>query len=314
MKLVFLRICLLFSALVYLCLSSAVLASVRVAVIYPQVDQPYSKVFENIIGDIQQQKGFEVTTYSLRENYDSEAVKHWISQQKAQTLVVLGQRGVDAVEQLGIDIPVIIGAVLYVSGAQNEMVSGVSLTPDPDLLFKHLKQMAPDIKRVHVVYNPDRYQWLIDYAKTAAKKHKVEVLAREAKDLPSAAPLYRELLADSQHNHDAIWLLQDSSTVGNSSILPLVLKEAWEKKLVVFSSNPSHVRRGALFSLYANQDELGKSITQLLHQQISGKTKVKGLLPLSDVQIAVNLRTAGHIKIDIPHEQRRQFDLVYPKR
>ncbi|WP_455211887.1 ABC transporter substrate-binding protein [Kaarinaea lacus] len=314
MKLVFLRIFFLFSALVCLCLSSAALASVRVAVIYPQVDQPYARVFENIIDDIQQQKGFDVTTYSLHENYDAGEVKHWLSQQNAQTLVVLGQRGVDAVEHLDITIPMIIGAVLYVSGAQNEVVSGVSLTPDPDLLFKHLKQMAPDIKRVHVVYNPDRYQWLIDYAKKVAKKHQVEVLAREAKDLPSAAPMYRELLADSRHNQDAIWLLQDSSTVGNSSILPLVLKEAWEKKLVVFSSNPGHVRRGALFSLYADQNQLGKSITELLRQQTSGKTKVKGLLPLSDVQIAVNLRTAGHIKIDIPHEQRRQFDLVYPKR
>jgi hypothetical protein len=28
----------------------------------------------------------------------------------------------------------------------------------------------------------------------------------------------------------------------------------------------------------------------------------------------VNMRTAGHIKLDIPYEQRRRFDMVYPKR
>jgi putative ABC transport system substrate-binding protein len=314
MKLVFLRTFLLFSAFCCQCLSSAAVAGVRVAVIFPEVDQPYARVFEQIIDDIRQQKGFDVDTYSLRDNYDPAAVKQWITQQNAQTLVALGQRGVDAVENLDIDIPIIIGAVLYVSGAQNEQVSGISLTPDPDLLFTRLKQMAPGIKRIHVVYNPDRYQWLIDYAKKAANKHHLEILAKEASDLPSAAPLYRELLDASQHDDDAIWLLQDSSTVGDSSILPLVLKEAWEKKLVVFSSNPGHVRRGALFALYADQNALGKSITQLLLQQTSGKTKVKGLLPLSEVQIAVNLRTAGHIKVDISYEQRRQFDLVYPKR
>jgi putative ABC transport system substrate-binding protein len=314
MKLFLLRLILLFLVIYCLCLPSIGLANVRVAVIYPEVGQPYAKVFEQIIGDIKQQKGLDVNTYSLREEYDPGAVKHWITQQKAQTLVALGQRGVDVVQNLEIDIPIVIGAVLYVSGAQNQLVSGISLTPDPDLLFKHLKQMAPGIKRIHVVYNPDRYQWLMDYAQKVATKRGVEIIARAAKDLPAAAPLYRELLASSRHTHDAIWLLQDSSTVGNSSILPLVLKEAWDKKLIVFSSNPGHVRRGALFSLYADQNALGKSITKLVLQQTSGKTRPKGLMPLSDVQIAVNLRTAGHIKIDIPYEQRRLFDTVYPKR
>jgi putative ABC transport system substrate-binding protein len=287
---------------------------VRVAVIYPEVGQPYAKVFQQIIADIRRQKGFEVETYTLRDTYDPGAVSQWIVQQNAQTLVALGQRGVDVVETLNMDIPIIIGAVLYVPVSQNHLVSGISLTPDPDLLFKHLKQLAPGIKRVLVVYNPDRYQWLIDYAKKVASRRGVEIVAREARDLPSAAPLYRELLAASRHDSDAIWLLQDSSTVGNSSILPLVLKESWDKKLVVFSSNPSHVRRGALFSLYADQDAIGRSITQLLLQQTSGKSKSKGMLPLSDVRIAVNLRTAGHIKLDIPYEQRRQFHTVYPKR
>ena len=314
MKLFLLRLFLLLLAVFCLCLPSVVCADVQVAVIYPEVDQPYAKVFEQIIDEIKQEKGLDVNTYVLRGAYDTGAVKRWIVQQKAQTLVALGQRGVDVVEHLDIDIPVIIGAVLYVSGAQNKLVSGISLTPDPDLLFQHLKQMAPGIKRIHVVYNPDRYQWLIDYANKAATKRGLKIVANAASDLPSAAPLYRELLANSRHERDAIWLLQDSSTVGNSSILPLVLKEAWDKKLIVFSSNPSHVRRGALFSLYADQNALGKSITKLLLQQTNGKAKPIGMLPLSDVQIAVNLRTAGHIKIDIPYEQRRQFDTVYPKR
>ena len=314
MKLFFSRHLFLLLAFCCLCLSSVVQASVRVAVIYPQVDQPYAQVFERIIDNIKQQKGLHVDTYTLDERYDSDAVKRWIITQKAQTLVALGQRGVDAVESLNINMPIVIGAVLYVSENQNQLVSGISLTPDPDLLFKQLKQLKPGIKRVHVVYNPDRYQWLIDHANKAASRYDLQVVAKKASDLPGAAPLYRELLADSRHDRDAIWLLQDSSTVGNSSILPLVLKEAWEKKLVVFSSNPSHVRRGALFSLYADQNALGKSITKLVLQHTSGKTKPVGLLPLSDVQIAVNLRTAGHIKIDIPHDQRRKFDTVYPKR
>ncbi|MCG6968829.1 MAG: ABC transporter substrate-binding protein [Gammaproteobacteria bacterium] len=305
----------LFAAVVCcLCLPSVGYSRVRIAVIYPQVDQPYAKVFEQIIADIRLQKGFEVQTYTLSDNYDPGTVSQWIRKQNAQTLVALGQRGVDIVESLNMDIPIIVGAVLYASVSQNNLVSGISLTPDPDLLFKHLKQLAPGIKRVHVVYNPDRYQWLIDYAKKAASRRGVTIVAREARDLPSAAPMYRELLADSQQDNDAVWLLQDSTTVGNSSILPLVLKEAWEKKLVVFSSNPSHVRRGVLFSLYADQDAIGRSITQLLLHQTSGTSKSKGLLPLSDVRIAVNLRTAGHIKLDIPFEQRRQFDTVYPKR
>jgi putative ABC transport system substrate-binding protein len=314
MKLFLHRIFLFILVVCCLCLSSVAFAKVRVAVIYPEVDQPYAKVFQQIIADIRRQKDFDVKTYTLRDSYDPSTVSKWVSRQNAQTLVALGQRSVDVVENLDMDIPIIVGAVLYASASQNQLMSGISLTPDPDLLFKHLKELAPGIERVHVVYNPDRYQWLIDYARKVAAKRGVKVIAREARDLPSAAPLYRELLADSRHDEDAVWLLQDSSTVGNSSILPLVLREAWDKKLVVFSSNPSHVRRGALFSLYADQNAIGRSITKLLLHQTSSKSKPNGLLPLSDVLIAVNMRTAGHIKLDIPYDQRRRFDMVYPKR
>lgn len=288
-------------------------ADMRVGVIYPEVNQPYARVFQQIISGIKQKNGFDVATYALSEQYDSESIKLWITGQKVQALVALGQRGVDVAGTLNVSIPVIVGAVLYVPQEQNQTVTGISLTPAPDLLFKQLKQLAPHVKRIQVVYNPDRYQWLIDYATIAAKKLDIEVFAKQARDLPSAAPLYRQLLSDSHQDFDAIWLLQDSSTVGNSSILPLVLKEAWDKKLVVFSSNPGHVRRGALFSLYADETALGNSIIELVLLRTLGKAP-KGLLPLNDVHVAVNLRTAGHINIDIPYEKRRQFDLVFPQR
>ena len=191
MKLFLLRLFLLLLAVCCLCLPSVVCADVQVAVIYPEVDQPYAKVFEQIIDEIKQEKGLDVNTYVLREAYDTGAVKRWIIQQKAQTLVALGQRGVDVVEHLDIDIP---SDNSNFHGnrdqAQNKLVSGISLTPDPDLLFQHLKQMAPGIKRIHVVYNPDRYQWLIDYANKAATKRGLKIVANAA--ICPAPPLYTE--------------------------------------------------------------------------------------------------------------------------
>ncbi|MGD8573226.1 MAG: hypothetical protein PVH98_12260, partial [Gammaproteobacteria bacterium] len=143
MKLFLLRLLVHQLVVCCLCFSSACLAGVRVAVIYPQVNQPYAKVFYRIIDDIKQQKDFQVEVFALRDGYDPDVVNRWIDQQNPQSVVVLGQRGVDMVERLNKDIPVIIGAVLYASTPQDHKVTGISLTPDPDLLFKHLKQLLP---------------------------------------------------------------------------------------------------------------------------------------------------------------------------
>jgi putative ABC transport system substrate-binding protein len=291
----------------------AAAANIRLAVLYPEVDQPYAGVFQEIISGIRGQRNMTVHPYAVKEGFNASGFTQWLDRQNADALVVLGRRGVNFATALQVNIPVFVGAVLYVGEPKLKSAPGISLTPDPKLLFQNLKQLAPKVERILAVYNPERYSWLIKHASAAAKKLNVQLVAEPATGLSEAAQIYRRYLAQSQSGKDAIWLMQDATTVGERSVLPLILREAWQKKLLIFSSNPSHVRRGALFSLYADRKKLGRSIGKLVTEQVRSNKKQDGLLPLTDVHIAVNLRTAGHIELTIPYNRQRQFDLVFPK-
>jgi putative tryptophan/tyrosine transport system substrate-binding protein len=92
--------------------------------------------------------------------------------------------------------------------------------------------------------------------------------------------------------------------------LPLILKEAWDKNLTVFSSSPNHVKRGALFSLYPDNVAMGRRLAAMARND-AGAPK-EAIVPLRDLQTAVNLRTADHLGLDLSRRDRSQYSLTYP--
>src|SRR5213076_1766128 len=91
-------------------------------------------------------------------------------------------------------------------------------------------------QRVVVVYDPHQNDWLIRLARDAARVHGLELVATEAEDLKTATRLYRDILAAADPARDVLWLPQDTTTVEDSAVLPLVLQEAWNRSLPVISS------------------------------------------------------------------------------
>ena len=135
-------------------------------------------------------------------------------------------------------------------------------------------------------------------------------MAQDANDLKAAVRLYQELLSSSDARRDALWLPQDSITVDESAVLPLVLREAWNQSLALFSSSVAHVKRGALFSLYPDNVELGRALAATA--LTASGPPARGLYPLKDVLMAVNTRTASHLGINLTASPQR-FHLVFPE-
>ena len=52
--------------------------------------------------------------------------------------------------------------------------------------------------------------------------------------------------------------------------VPMALEAAWKRRLVVFSSNPLHVKRGTLFALYPDHELMGSALADLAIRQIQG--------------------------------------------
>ena len=289
-------------------------SSAEVGVLYPALREPYNKVFDTIIQGVEQQIGQTVDRYALNKEYDATELGRRIKQNKV--ILALGVRGLKAAEKINPDIPVVVGAV-FPSADQSAKISlsGISLVPAPELLFKQLQAIAPRIRTVSVVYNPHLNRSLIDRAEQAAKRLGLTLEARPADSIRSAALIYKQIL-DAMNNHDnAIWLLQDATTVDSDTIVPLLLNEAWKRGIVIFSSNLAHAKRGVLFSMYPNNLEMGRELGRLAQAALRNSSSPDtSIVVLRALKVAVNVRTAKHLGIDFSKRDEQSFDLIFPNR
>ncbi|HJV49809.1 MAG TPA: ABC transporter substrate binding protein, partial [Noviherbaspirillum sp.] len=289
------------------------LAAGTLAVVYPDIGEPYRSIFAKIVEGIEENARGAVRHYPVGSNVDPAELGAQLKRNGTRVVIALGRQGLKATSGLERDIPVVAGGVLAVPESEAQVVGGVSLTPDPALLFARLKGLLPGVKRVIVVYNPQHNDWLLRMARDAARAHGLELVTYEARDLGMAARLYETAFAAADSRRDAIWLPQDATTVDETTILPLVLKESWNRGVPVFSSSFLHVKKGALFALYPNNLELGHTLAGAAHAALSGEARRRGMQPLREVYTAINLRTASHIGLNIGYQQARNFDFVFPE-
>lgn len=285
-----------------------------VAVFYPNVPEPFRSIFTKIIEGIEDRVKGRVKSYPIdNKQLDSNDLSGQLRQNDTKVIIALGRAGVKAASAVDRELPVIVGGILSADENEQKTLTGITLNPDPALLFSRLKSLLVDVKRVHVVYNPKINESLIRHARESAKSLGLEIVAYEATDLATAGRTYESIFASSDKQRDALWLPNDSTTVEENTILPLILKGSWNSSLPIFSSSLIHVKRGALFALYPNNVELGRNLANTALAVLSGENRKKGVLPLREVHIAVNIRTAQHIGLEIGPQQQRTFDFIFPE-
>lgn len=284
-----------------------------IAILYPDIGEPYRSVFTKIIEGIEENSQLKVTSYAVGSNFNAQAMSGELKRQDIRVVIALGRNGLKAASALDREIGIVTGGVVSVPENDDRSNAILSLAPDPALLFARLKTLSPKTQRIFVVFDPRQNGWLIKLAKEAARTQGIELVAHEAGDLKSALAQYQNIFATADARRDALWLPQDSATVDESLVLPLVLQESWSKGMPVFSSNVSHVKRGALFALYPNTMELGRNLAASALGMASGNPGVRGVMPLRDVLTAFNTRTASHLGLAPAAAQQHSFDLLFPE-
>lgn len=281
----------------------------NIAVLYPDLGEPYRGVFAKIIEGIEEQSRVPVTSFAVGGKLSAQDIVNQLKRQEIKVVIALGRQGMKAASGLEREFGVVAGGVVSLPDGEAPGFSVVSLAPDPGMLFERLKRLMPAARRVLVVYDPRQNAWLMRLAREAARAQGLELQALEVQDLKSAVHAYQELLASSDPKKDALWLPQDSTTVEESSVLPLVLEGAWSRNLTLFSSNVAHVKRGALFALYPNNQALGRQLA--VSAQGIGNT-LPGVVPLKELLLAVNVRTANHLGL-LVSSLRQRVDLLFPE-
>ena len=281
-------------------------------VVYPELGDPFRQVFTTIIEGIEDKLGGAVTSFAVANNANPAQVAEDVRKREAKVLIGLGRGGMRVAAAMADELSVMVGCVVSVQESEARAFPIHTLAPDPALLLARLKRLRPATRRVHLVYDPKLNAWLAKLAREAARAEGLELLAQEAADQAEALRAYSQLLAAADPARDAVWLPQDPTTVDDNVVLTLVLKEGWNRNIAVFSSHLAHVKRGALFSLYPDNHELGRSLAvSALRLASNPKSGTAGVLPLRQARAAINIRTAAHLGLDVASVQSG-FDLVYP--
>jgi putative ABC transport system substrate-binding protein len=284
-----------------------------VAIVYPEVRAPYRAIFLEIARGIEQELGTTANHYLLTDRrYPIDDLIGNMKNAQIDVVVTLGRAGLAVAKPLSAAFPVVIGATMIRPDEVPRGLSGISLTPAPEALFLHLKRLAPDTQDVTVIYDPQQTAWEIDYATRAAREVGFNLIARPSENLRSSSELLQHVLIQIKDNSIALWLPRDNDAMDEQSLLSEVLKQAWDKNFVVFSSNLDHVRKGALFSLYPDNFGMGRSLARLAVQKLQrGASSNETIKPLTDLLVAVNMRTAEHLGLHFSNQTQREFAMVF---
>lgn len=268
----------------------------RVAVIYPRLGEPYRSVFLQIVSGIEAATPAPVVSVELGEGDSPESLNRQLTDDQVGVVIALGRHGLQLASRL--TLPVVGGAVLASPDDRPSSGTLVSLAPDPRQMIRQLKRLAPSVKRVFAVYSPEENHWLMDLAASAAKAHGLEFVPIATEDLRSALKSFHHIMDTADDGRDAIWLPQDNRVLDEQVVLPFVLQQAWDRSIVVFSSTLGHVRRGALFALYPDNEEMGHQLASSA-QSILAQESGPGIAPVNRLRLALNTRTAGHLGLDL---------------
>lgn len=286
-----------------------------IAVLYPEIREPYNQVFLRIAKGIAQQNQDDTLKYALKKQINSDKLNVWLGVNRIEGVIALGSRSLQVLPSLPAHLPVVVGAVTARSDQRpnpnGKSLLGVSLTPSPRLLFIQLQRFKPKVSTVYVVGLLDFDKGLIAQAEQDAASLNIKLKFMPAPDLQQAAQHYRGIIASINPNTDAIWLAQSGRQLGRA-VLNEVLESAWVRNFVVFSSHIADVKRGVFFALYPNNHLMGGRLAMLLQNRQPNDIEPTHWLFVENLQLAVNLRTADHIGLHFGTEDMLEFDFMYP--
>ncbi|TQV77054.1 hypothetical protein FLL45_03625 [Aliikangiella marina] len=297
----------LFCAILLMGSSSFAQASSKIAVFYPQSKEPYHSIYREIIDGVRSDSEHEIIEQILDKKFDINEIVAELKQEEINQVIALGRIGYQLAKQLPSDISAVSGALPFSPNG----VSGISLISEPANLFDYLRLVAPEVKTIHVAYSA-RSAWIIDLAQIAANERNLNFNAKMVANTADAIAFYTNLFDSNISKNDAIWLPVDRVSSHDKVTLPIILEKAWSNEVVVFSSKPSHAKRGALFSTYPNNFKLGQRLAGMVNE-LANTPKSQKFSALKDLQLAVNLRTAAHLGLKYSSEQQQSFKLVFPE-
>ena len=254
--------------------------------------------------------------YLLKGKKDTKNIVTNIKEKDPDLILTVGTEATKRILEAEIkDIPVIFLMVLdpkengFVESDQRpgKNFTGTTMKISAKMQLKAIKSVIPKIKKVGVIYNPDKTEKLIKGAVSFSKKNKIELKAVSVfspKEVPDVLNvLVREI--------DLLWIVPDETVISEQS-LRYILSFTFKNKVPVMGYAAHIVRKGALLALSCDYEDIGRQGGELFWEVINGKNPDS--LPVTVPRktfLSVNVRVAKQVGIEIPAQVLKEAYKIF---
>ncbi|WP_152976353.1 type 1 periplasmic-binding domain-containing protein [Methyloglobulus morosus] len=261
-----------------------------ILIAYPAVEEPLHSIYASVIKGIEK-KISHAELLEVADNINN--LQGDLNKHHPDKIIALGKRVADAALKTTYRNQIVVGLV---HSTPHES-PGVSLALDSQELAKRLTQLAPFIKKVYAVQESSYPAITLYDADTPINTP--PIIMKEGGDMVSTIRLLGQLVEQDATSSDAV--LVPSNLPGN--ILFEITKIAWDRKIILLSTNLSHLESGVLMVFYPDVEKLGEQLGRLANNSKPGFEN------LQSVNAGLNQRIAQHLNIRIEASLLNQFSV-----
>lgn len=254
--------------------------------------------------------GATYVEYDLRGDLEQgKQLARKIRASDASLVVAVGLKAALAAKIEIVDIPVLYMMILdplkhHLTAAN---MTGVLIEISMDRQFKVMRTFLPSLRRIGLLYDPDKTTPKLKEAESAAAVHEFNLRGYAVGTEKEMPQQLRMLLSES----DALWLVPDSTVLTDESIR-FIVESSLAKHVPVIGFSPEFTRLGALLSLSVDYGEVGRATgllaKRILNDELSLPLKP---VPVQRIKITVNQKTARYLGLTIPKEFDGMIDETY---
>lgn len=259
-------------------------------IIYPEVSKGQEQVYTSVIKGIEN-KNQQPKLLELKD--DQIDIQQQLDDIRPLKIIALGKRAAEAASKSSYRQQTLVGLSYF----KRSEFNGVSLMADSRTLAERLHQVAPFIQRIFIVQQTGHHTIDVQPANTADKP---TIVGLEGSDSLETIRLLGHLLEQGvSASTDAVFIPANLT----DDIRQQVEKVAWDKKIMLLSTNFSHLETGIPMVFYPDPVAMGEQLGRL-----AGK-KSLGYENTASINIGLNRRAAQHIELTPPPQKLDLFSV-----
>jgi|GEM_PF-1911758 len=214
-----------------------------------------------------------------------------------KVILAVGLRAARTAKMRVNDVPIVFCMAFHPleNGLRTETSTGVHLEPSAADQLKAVTRIIPHVKKIGIIFDPNRTGRLVAEFRDAAAELKMEIGAVPVKNQDEALKALKEMPAKAQ----ALWLIRDPTVLSRNLFnQALILQQ--QKRLPVIAYSPQFVRKGAFFSYSASYQRQGKKAAEIVKALLGGENITDMNVAHPDGTIFFNVDTGEKLQYIMP--------------